>query len=335
MTGTAVKNPVMSAFSLGKIKGLVKREYLDHKTGFFLVPLVIGGLFALMSTISLLMGRFNLARMSVDDDITLGLGDHGLEMLVDIASGTLGDSLEPILGSLMLAASVPVLMITPFVIVFGLLSCLFDDRKDRSYLFWKSMPVSDSMEVMTKFVTMVFLGPLVILGIATLLQWFILVTAAIALGVQTPLPVGTILMSAPYLSLPISVYLQYVAYILMVLPLLAWLLLVSSWAPKAPLLFAAVPPVAVGVFEALLFNTHYFANWIANRVEMRIEKPGLRTIHDESGRITSLSTEFDLTSIPAALGNLGETLVSADFLVGAVIAVALFAGAIWQRRYNV
>jgi len=45
-------------------------------------------------------------------------------------------------------------------------------------------------------------------------------------------------------------------------PIYGWLLLVSAWARRAALLWAVLPPLAIGTLEKLLFDTTYFAAFV-------------------------------------------------------------------------
>ena len=57
-------------------------------------------------------------------------------------------------------------------------------------------------------------------------------------------------------------------------PLYAWLLLVSAWARRAPLLWAVLPSLALGVVERMAFGTSHFGSLIRYRLWAR--SAGLR-----------------------------------------------------------
>ncbi|WP_210235883.1 ABC-2 transporter permease, partial [Mesorhizobium sp. M1C.F.Ca.ET.212.01.1.1] len=69
-----------------------------------------------------------------------------------------------------------------FVVFFYCLGALYDDRRDRSILFWKSLPLSDTQTVLSKVISALIVAPLiaVIAGIITMLG-FLLVISVVAL----------------------------------------------------------------------------------------------------------------------------------------------------------
>jgi ABC-2 type transport system permease protein len=142
---------------------------------------------------------------------------------------------------------------------------LYGERRDRSILFWKSMPVSDSTAVLSKI-----LIPLVVLpGIAIVLS-VVVQALLMVLGVPVFLAHGmspTLLWREfePVQDRIIMIY-GLGAHVLWYSPLYAWLLLISAWARRAPMIWAILPPVAVVAMERMAFGTAHFGNFIRYRV---------------------------------------------------------------------
>jgi ABC-2 type transport system permease protein len=151
------------------------------------------------------------------------------------------------------------------VAIFYSLDALLSERRDRSILFWKSLPVSDTQTVLSKAAV-----PMVILPVAT----FILAIAAqIAIFVIEciALLAHHASVTAAFIGIPVFTLLGLMAYSLIVVtlwyaPIYAWFLLVSAWARRAALLWAVVPFFVLLVFERVAFHTNYVRDFMHNRI---------------------------------------------------------------------
>src|SRR5213594_1360536 len=142
---------------------------------------------------------------------------------------------------------------------------LYGERRDRSILFWKSLPVSDGTAVLSKMSIPVVVVPLVTFAItvATHIAMLLLSSAILlargasgaALWNQLPL---THIWRMLFIHLMAGHGLWYA-------PIYAWFLLVSAWARRAPLLWAALPPLAVVSVEKIAFNTSHIAAFLQQR----------------------------------------------------------------------
>ncbi len=162
--------------------------------------------------------------------------------------------------------AVVAIMGTTFLV--GLLYCLdalYGERRDRSILFWKSLPVSDRTTVLAK-ASIVF----VVLPLVTIVTFVATQLVMLALGSAVLLASG---LSATMLWDQVSLFqtslmLAYhiiTVHVLWYAPIYAWLILVSAWARRAPLLWAALPPLAIGIVEKLAFNTSHFGALLRDR----------------------------------------------------------------------
>src|SRR6266568_164417 len=147
------------------------------------------------------------------------------------------------------------LLLTAFLVgVFYCLDALHGERRDRTMLFWKSLPVSDRTTVLSKASI-----PLVVLP---------LLTFAITIGVQLIMLLMSDATSAQLPFLQRSAVLLY-GLIVMALwhaPIYGWLLLVSGWARRAAFLWAGLPLAAICVVEKIAFNTSHFAVMLQSRL---------------------------------------------------------------------
>ena len=158
------------------------------------------------------------------------------------------------------------IMLAAFVVsVFYALDALYGERRDRSILFWKSLPVSDLTAVLAKATIPLFVLPLLAFVITAVTQLIMLLMSSMVLlasGLSVGAYWGQVQIFARQLLL---LYHVVTAHVLWYAPLYAWLLLISAWARRAPFLWAALPPLAVHIFERIAFHTSYFTDFLKNR----------------------------------------------------------------------
>jgi ABC-2 type transport system permease protein len=158
------------------------------------------------------------------------------------------------------------LILTAFVVgIFYSLDALHGERRDRSILFWKSLPVSDLTTVFSKASIPLVVLPLLAFAIIVILQLSMLLLSTAILMISGA---GVV---ALWTHLPLFQMQLVLLYGLAVLalwhaPLYAWLLLVSGWARRATFLWAVLPPLAIGVFEKIAFHTSYFGSLLHDRL---------------------------------------------------------------------
>ena len=163
-------------------------------------------------------------------------------------------------------AAVSIMGIAFIVSLLYSLEALYAERRDRSILFWKSLPVSDRTTVLAKASIPLLVVPVVCCAVTFALQAMMLALSSLVLLASGLSP--AILWSS--LSfLPSFFYLLYhifTVHVLWYAPIYAWLLLLSAWARRAPLLWAVVPPLAIGIFEQLVFHSAYFRSFLGSRL---------------------------------------------------------------------
>jgi ABC-2 type transport system permease protein len=193
------------------------------------------------------------------------------------------------------------LAVLGIVVFFYLLDCLLSERKDRSILFWKSLPVSDSEVVLSKAATALVVAPLIVLAISAVTQ--ILFGAILWLRFHGTALGGWLTVWNPVLWLKVQVgSLALVpAVVVWYLPLAGYLLLVSVWARRNAFLWAVLPPVAVLLIEGIILQSHNFADFLGRRfagviMVMRFpERDGdtLPTLGDFLGHVSRVFTHYE------------------------------------------
>jgi ABC-2 type transport system permease protein len=217
--------------------------------------------------------------------------------------------------------SAGMMMLTTLAVgVFYSLDALYGERRDRSILFWKSLPVSDLTTVLSKAITAMVILPLVTFAITAMMQWImLLVSSAVLLG--NGLSAAPIWTHASLFEKWLMLLFHFVtAHGLWYAPIYGWLLLVSAWARRAPFLWAFLPPLAVAVAEKLAFDTWYFGTMVATRM-----------IGGGGGE--EFVTGY-LSMDPLMHFSPGAFLMSPGLWIGLAVAAAFLAAAVRLRRYR-
>ena len=157
------------------------------------------------------------------------------------------------------------LIFTAFIVgVFYCLDALHGERRDRSILFWKSLPVSDLTTVLSKVTVPLLVLPLLSFTIIVVTQFIMLLISTVVL-----LPRGLAATTwANFNLFQQSLILLYglAAIALWHAPIYGWALLISGWVRRATFLYAVLPLLAIGFFEKITFNTSYFAAMLKDRL---------------------------------------------------------------------
>jgi len=144
---------------------------------------------------------------------------------------------------------------TLIVAMYYCLEALYSERRDRSILFWKSLPVSDLTTVLAKLSIPLIILPLATFAITIVTQWIMLLLSSVIMLARGQ-SVAALWSHLPLFQMSLMLLFHVVAiHGLQFAPVYSWVLLVSSWARRAPLLWAVLPPLAIGVAEKVAFNT--------------------------------------------------------------------------------
>jgi len=211
---------------------------------------------------------------------------------------------------------------TILVGIFYCLDALYGERRDRSILFWKSLPVSDLTTVLSKAAIPLVLLPLLTWAITVVTQSIMLlinVTVFHARGINTgPLHSGLPLTQNSLMLL----YHLLAIHALWYAPIWCWFLLVSAWARRIPLLWATLPPLALGVLEMLTLHTGH----IFEILKYRMHGPGDIDFSSSSNMAPNMSMHM---SMPPT-----QFLATPGLWTGLLLAAFFLAAAIQLRRYR-
>jgi len=334
----AVNHPVSPA---GTLRWLLKREYWENRGGFLYAPLIAGIVSLLMSAVGIGLGLFALHRAARDGGLHIdgeNVNINGLDLALltqKISAKDMADLGNGLDLTLLLSSAWPFLVLA-FVVFFYCLGALYDDRRDRSILFWKSLPLSDTQTVLSKVISALIVAPLVatLAAVATMFG-FLLIISIVAIthgGSATTLiwgPASPLTLSAGLLTaIPV--------YALWALPTAGWLLLCSAWAKSKPFLWAVMLPLFAGIIVSTTKLMHVFdmtTGWFWQHIVGRLllgTVPGVDLVYRLSASDKAKSVE-SLAALMSPAEQL-KTLAMPDLWIGAAFGVAFIVLAIVLRK---
>ena len=211
------------------------------------------------------------------------------------------------------------LILTAFLVgVFYCLDALHGERRDRSILFWKSLPVSDLTTVLSKASIPLVVLPLITFAIVFATQLIMTLSSSAVLtanglsgGTWTPLSQGSLVLLYGLAALA-----------LWHAPIYGWLLLVSGWARRTVFLWAVLPPLVLCIVERITLGTSHFGSLVMKRL-MGFAPGAFDFNLHHSIAIDSLT---QLTP--------GRYLSTPGLWIGLVVAAAFLAVAVRLRHYR-
>jgi len=206
------------------------------------------------------------------------------------------------------------IMGTAFLVgIFYSLDALYGERRDRSILFWKSLPVSDLTTVLSKVVIPIVILPLLSFAITIVTQFAMLLLSSVVL-LGSGVGISTLWTQSSFIHESLMFFYHIVTvHGLWYAPFYGWLLLISAWAPRAPFIWAFLPPFVICGAEKLAFNTSYCLDMLQHRLTgptVSTRPPG-STLMDAMAAITPIQF-FTLPGLWIGLA------ICAAFLVVAV-----------------
>jgi len=279
----------------------VRRELWENRS-IYIAPLAAAGVYMLGFAISLVWVPRSMRAMAAS---------HSSPQLIVLAM--------PYAHAAMLIG------VTAFIVgIFYSLDALHGERRDRSILFWKSLPVSDLTTVLSKASIPLVVLPLLVLALTVSLQlMMLLVNAAVRLlsGVSAATP-----WAPPLFEMELVTLYGTTVLVLWHAPIYMWLLLVSGWARRATFLWAVLPPLAIAAVEYIAFHTSYVGSMLQDRLFGFAA--GAFDLKDKNG------VPVDPHFIPLTQLAPGRFLSSPSLWIGLIVAAALLAAAVRLRRYR-
>ncbi len=317
---------------MNTFKWLLKREFWEHKGGFFWTPVVVGALMTTFIAVSLVIAVLGLSN---------GMQINGVEVsnLANVVTPLQRTEFASRLVSGYTGLSMPIFIALGFCVFFFCLSTLFDERKDRSVLFWKSLPLSDQATVLSKVAMALGIAPAIAVVVATItaiIAGLLICLAAATAGVNI---FGEVLSNPSAYLAPLQLAAMLPIYALWALPTIGWLLMVSAWARTKPLLWALGVPLMAGTLVSWangMFRFDWNVGWFWKNIIGRLlgsVLPGSWLLQ-RGHTLPQEETLGATTALNAALTHSWQLLASPNVWIGAALGAAMIYAAIRLRGWR-
>ena len=317
---------------MNTFKWLLKREFWEHKGGFFWTPVVVGALMTTFIAVSLVIAVLGLSN---------GMQINGVEVsnLANVVTSQQRTEFASRLVSGYTGLSMPIFIALGFCVFFFCLSTLFDERKDRSVLFWKSLPLSDQTTVLSKVAMALGIAPaiaVVVTTITAIIAGLLICLAAATAGVNI---FGEVLGNSSTYLAPLQLAAMLPIYALWALPTIGWLLMVSAWARTKPLLWALGVPLMAGTLVSWangMFRFDWNVGWFWKNIIGRLlgsVLPGSWLLQ-RGHTLPQEETLGATTALSAALTHSWQLLASPNIWIGAALGAAMIYAAIRLRGWR-
>jgi ABC-2 type transport system permease protein len=326
---------------MNTMKWLLRREFWENKGSFFWAPVVVAAV--MLTFVTVTMG-YGLATKGFDHITVVNGHEMSRVAMANAMPVEARAKIVDVIANTYIAAAAPLFGVLPVVVFFYCLAALYDDRRDRSILFWKSLPVSDQMTVLSKVLTAVCVAPVITIAIGTaasLLMLFIGLTVAALSGLNL---FGLLLSNPNFYLAPFRLIGLLPVYMLWAIPTVGWLLMVSAWARSKVFLWAVGVPLLLAALAkwANFIVVQYMGGgfdvkWFVNSVIMRglvglIPGSWLSSLHTSQDAMGNRPMHgLDAGQIFSASWN---TLLQPNVWIGVVVGCAMIFAAMRLRRWR-
>jgi ABC-2 type transport system permease protein len=338
---------------MNKFLTLIRRDMADNRGALIITPLVIAAIVLLLGAFTTMTGhsRFGFDPKDFKNEFSVDFNDNGTgeqqgvrrdeqgRVMITTPKGsrsldeTMGTKGKAAIATIMpLGTSVIGLIpigVAAVIVLFLLSGCLYDERKDRTILFWKSMPVSDLANVSAKMASIIGVGFVIAFGVGMIMQLgsVMLATAGLSGVGVTGIPLGAVLGNVLLLWLVGIIAL--ITYIGWAMPIYAWFLAVSAAAPKAPFVMAILPLALAPAIAGILGLPGDIKVWL-----MPIRRlAGVQAFQNVTDTgVSELNEAGGALPIHESITEITSSMAEPSFWIGLVVAAALIYAASEIRR---
>ena len=322
---------------------LLRREFWEHRGGFLWAPAIAGAISLLLTAVFFVIAAVGIrkhhgnGKIVLDDGTTMSLNGLDLGVLAEQLGSEDKAQLASGIDITMLMASAWPYIVMVFVMFFYCLGALYDERKDRSVLFWKSLPLSDGETVLSKVASATVVIPLLatLAAIATMFAFLVLLSVLVMAHGGNPVD----LIWAPGHPLAVSAYVLAAipVYAVWALPTVGWLMLCSAWARSVPFLWALLVPILSGVFVSMFSVMRLFdlpATWFWSNIVSRMLLGVVPLTPYDLARIEAFDANRDAMIGIIEPAGVWSNLLQPGTWIGAVAGIAMLVLATRLRRWR-
>ena len=223
---------------------LIRREIWEHRA-IYVTPIAIAVIVSLLALTGM---------------VTVSTFDEHVNLALFTASNVAGDAERAAaLTVFFLGTSSVFLFALAILTTFYTLDSLYAERKDKSILFWRSLPITDAETVVSKLLTAVFVLPLVTVATIILTNLVNLVITTVWVMIRGGDAMHLIWGSAPLFDNWLAALIITLASAVWMSPLIGWFLFVSAFSKRSPLLMAFMPLIIIPIIEYMFFRSKIFA----------------------------------------------------------------------------
>jgi len=314
---------------------LLRREIWEHRGSLVWAPLIVAGIAALLMLVGVLLAEVKIGEGEVRLDLVTISGERTFAMLLDPANYTpeLLQGMAAAMNQNLIIAPAPVFITLAFAVFFYCLGALYDDRRDRSVLFWASLPVTEVATVLSKALTATVIAPLIAMLAAILVMVVSLLAQAILIAKVGGEPWSLLWLTTNPFRIVLTQLTALPVYALWALPAVGWLLMCSAFARSKPFLWAVTVPVLIGLFATGL---HYF-----RIIELDLWGAWRELVLRPFAHLFPITLTW--LDLPAGLswdkalidpGYLWRSLAQGRVWIGAGVGSAMIAAAVALRRWR-
>ena len=245
---------------MNALKAMIRRELQEHKWGFVYLPWIVGAFMSLVVVMVYLgLTEVNTENFKFSTDV---FADS--EVVQSMKEATFEQRRAAIKAGL-LVLGFPLVIALGFAILAYSLSTFFDERKDKSIIFWRSLPVSDSFTVFSKLIVALVVAPLLVIPALLFLHLVSVTAGSIYFAVSDIVPFTWAWQAYPWLDW-IRVIFSLWMQSLWSLPIITWIMLAGAYSRK-PVVAAILPPVVVVLVEGVSLSSSVFLDSLFERVQ--------------------------------------------------------------------
>ena len=292
------------------LKTLIQRELQEHKWGFVYLPWIVA---AFMSLVVILV-YLGLTEVTTENFNFSTEIYSNPDVIKAMQESTVDQRREAIRASLLVLGS-PLVIALGFALLAFSLSTFFDERKDKSIIFWRSLPVSDTYTVFSKLLVATVVAPLLVMPALLFLHLVSVTAGSVFLAASDLFPFTWAWKAYPWFDW-IRVIFSLWVQTLWLLPVLTWIMLAGAYSRK-PVVAAILPPVVLVLVENVALSSNLFFNSLLERLQ-------------PWSRASSFPKEYENLAV-SEMSDIPLLFVMSEFWIGILISAIFIYLTIYFR----